>query len=194
MPPAQVMDLEARLDQALEDLKSGVRPGREKGGNLDRVLPRAPAKAVLAGHRNPVTCVALHPLYSVVASSSEDATVKVRRSEENVVVGASRGCFFVVEVASVVDVVLWFFVVVVLLLIRCFCFWRFRFSTHGARHKRVRSEQGTDPQHQRARASIRGCSYGFREGRILLASDCVSKPGPLRDATRSVPVSRTSRL
>ncbi|CAN0429711.1 unnamed protein product, partial [Hapterophycus canaliculatus] len=73
----KVMDLEARLDQALEDLKSGVRPGREKGGNLDRVLPRAPAKAVLAGHRNPVTCVALHPLYSVVASSSEDATVKV---------------------------------------------------------------------------------------------------------------------
>ncbi|CAN0388328.1 unnamed protein product, partial [Ectocarpus sp. 13 AM-2016] len=36
-----------------------------------------PAKGVLTGHRNPVTCVALHPLYSVVASSSEDATVKV---------------------------------------------------------------------------------------------------------------------
>lgn len=74
------MDLEARLDQAQEDLKSGVRPGREKNGGAgsdDRILPRAPAKAVLAGHRNPVTCVALHPLYSVVASSSEDATVKV---------------------------------------------------------------------------------------------------------------------
>lgn len=75
----QVMDLEARLDQAQEDLKSGVRPGRERNGagGSDRILPRAPAKAVLAGHRNPVTCVALHPLYSVVASSSEDATVKV---------------------------------------------------------------------------------------------------------------------
>lgn len=75
----KVMDLEARLDQAQEDLKSGVRPGREKGAaGSERILPRAPAKAVLAGHRNPVTCVALHPLYSVVASSSEDATVKVR--------------------------------------------------------------------------------------------------------------------
>lgn len=74
----KVMDLEARLDQAQEDLKSGVRPGREKGApGSERILPRAPAKAVLAGHRNPVTCVALHPLYSVVASSSEDATVKV---------------------------------------------------------------------------------------------------------------------
>lgn len=76
----KVMDLEARLDQAQEDLKSGVRPGREKGGGgggSERILPRAPAKGVLAGHRNPITCVALHPLYSVVASSSEDATVKV---------------------------------------------------------------------------------------------------------------------
>lgn len=79
--PIQVMDLEARLDQAQEDLKSGMRPGRERGAGTERILPRAPAKGVLAGHRNPVTCVALHPLYSVVASSSEDATVKVREGD-----------------------------------------------------------------------------------------------------------------
>ncbi|CAM9939768.1 unnamed protein product, partial [Laminaria digitata] len=78
------MDLEARLEQAQQDLRSGLRPGRDKGGNgggggggSDRILPRAPAKSVLAGHRSPVTCVALHPLYSIVASSSEDATIKV---------------------------------------------------------------------------------------------------------------------
>lgn len=75
----QVMDLEARLEQAQQDLKSGVRPGKDRSGPGDRVLPRAPAKVSLSGHRNPVTCVALHPLYSVVASASEDATVKVRR-------------------------------------------------------------------------------------------------------------------
>lgn len=72
------MDLEARLEQAQEDLKSGSRPGKDSRlGGADRVLPRAPAKAVLSGHRNPITCVALHPLYSVVASASEDATIKV---------------------------------------------------------------------------------------------------------------------
>lgn len=76
------MDLEARLEQAQQDLRSGLRPGRDKGGGgggggSDRILPRAPAKSVLAGHRSPVTCVALHPLYSIVASSSEDATIKV---------------------------------------------------------------------------------------------------------------------
>lgn len=73
----KVMDLEARLEQAQQDLKSGVRPGKDRSGPGDRVLPRAPAKVSLSGHRNPVTCVALHPLYSVVASASEDATVKV---------------------------------------------------------------------------------------------------------------------
>ena len=73
------MDLEARLEQAQQDLKSGVRPGKDKSGATDRALPRAPAKASLSGHRNPITCVALHPLYSVVASASEDATVKVSK-------------------------------------------------------------------------------------------------------------------
>lgn len=74
------MDLEARLEQAQQDLKSGVRPGKDKGAT-DRALPRAPAKASLSGHRNPITCVALHPLYSVVASASEDATVKVSKED-----------------------------------------------------------------------------------------------------------------
>lgn len=76
------MDLEARLEQAQQDLKSGVRPGKDKSGSTDRALPRAPAKASLSGHRNPITCVALHPLYSVVASASEDATVKVSKEGE----------------------------------------------------------------------------------------------------------------
>lgn len=78
---SQVMDLEARLEQAQQDLKSGVRPGKDRSGPGDRALPRAPAKVSLSGHRNPITCVALHPLYSVVASASEDATVKVRRRD-----------------------------------------------------------------------------------------------------------------
>lgn len=81
--PAQVMDLEARLDQAQEDLRSGVRPGRERGGSSDRLLPRAPAKAALMGHRNIITCVSLHPVYSVVATASEDATIKVLRPLTN---------------------------------------------------------------------------------------------------------------
>ncbi|CAM9416594.1 unnamed protein product [Choristocarpus tenellus] len=72
----KVMDLEARLEQSEQDLRNGVRPGRGKGDGSS-YLPRAPAKSVLAGHRSPVTAVAMHPLYSVIASASEDATIKI---------------------------------------------------------------------------------------------------------------------
>ena len=42
-----------------------------------RLLPRAPAQSELAGHRSPVTCIALHPKFNTAASSSEDATIKI---------------------------------------------------------------------------------------------------------------------
>lgn len=40
-------------------------------------LPRSPARHVLQSHRSPVTCVAFHPIFSSLASGSEDATIKV---------------------------------------------------------------------------------------------------------------------
>lgn len=40
-------------------------------------LPRAPARYVLEGHRLPVTAVAFHPVYSSLASASEDTTIKI---------------------------------------------------------------------------------------------------------------------
>lgn len=40
-------------------------------------LPRAPARHTLQGHRLPVTCVAFHPIFSSLASGSEDATIKI---------------------------------------------------------------------------------------------------------------------
>lgn len=44
-----------------------------------RNLPRAPPSRVLTGHRGPVTCVATHPVFAIVASGSEDATIKVHK-------------------------------------------------------------------------------------------------------------------
>lgn len=40
-------------------------------------VPRAPAAHVLSGHRAPLTRVAFHPTYSLLATASEDATVKI---------------------------------------------------------------------------------------------------------------------
>lgn len=40
-------------------------------------LPRAPARHVLQSHRDPVTCIAFHPIFSSLASGSEDYTIKI---------------------------------------------------------------------------------------------------------------------
>ncbi len=45
-----------------------------KGGSL---LPCPPAKAILVGHRGAVNCLCVHPVYSICASGSEDATVRI---------------------------------------------------------------------------------------------------------------------
>ena len=40
-------------------------------------MPRPPEKFNLAGHRDTITCVRFHPVYSVVASSSEDGSIRL---------------------------------------------------------------------------------------------------------------------
>lgn len=70
------MDLEARNAQLLEELStSRLNPASTR--NTADWLPRAPARHSLTGHRMPITRVAFHPLYTVCASASEDASIKI---------------------------------------------------------------------------------------------------------------------
>ncbi|CAM9145717.1 unnamed protein product [Phaeothamnion confervicola] len=71
----KVMELEQRVEELQKKGGGAVRPGRDRGDG--RCLPRAPPKAVLSGHRSPVTAVALHPKYTLLVSGGEDATMKV---------------------------------------------------------------------------------------------------------------------
>lgn len=81
----QVMDLEKHIKQlqqntvcercdAFADLAGAA---KSKGGAPADCLPREPAKYTLAGHRAKVTKVALHPFYSLAASASEDASIRL---------------------------------------------------------------------------------------------------------------------
>ena len=72
----QVMDLEARLSEAEKEFNQGV-PTRDKRSPTEWI-PRPPEKYTLTGHRSPVTRVIFHPVFSVMVSASEDATIKVR--------------------------------------------------------------------------------------------------------------------
>ncbi|KAJ0403666.1 hypothetical protein ATCC90586_005602 [Pythium insidiosum] len=77
----KVMELESKIKQLEESNKLGGIVSRRDvlGGGRSRAefLPRAPCKYSLSGHRNPITCVAFHPVFSVFVSGSEDATIKV---------------------------------------------------------------------------------------------------------------------
>jgi platelet-activating factor acetylhydrolase IB subunit alpha len=48
------------------------------GGGGSRMLPRLPPSHTLAGHSMVVTCCAIHPVFTIAVSGSEDGTIKVR--------------------------------------------------------------------------------------------------------------------
>lgn len=70
----KIMDLENKITQMQEELNNA--PIRKTNSTVDWV-PRAPEKHLLTGHRNPVTRVTFHPVFSVIASASEDTTIKI---------------------------------------------------------------------------------------------------------------------
>ena len=48
-----------------------------QGVDKDTLLPKLPAKFSLAGHRAVVNSIAFHPSYSLIASCSDDAAIKL---------------------------------------------------------------------------------------------------------------------
>ena len=69
------MELEARNAALQEELLSTS--ARRASIAQSDWFPRGPAKFTLTGHRLPVTSVAFHPRLNVLASASEDFTVKI---------------------------------------------------------------------------------------------------------------------
>ena len=71
------MDLEARLAQAHEEL-ANAGPATEGPKRLNREwIPSSSPKLTLTGHRDKINAISFHPQYSVLASASVDATVKI---------------------------------------------------------------------------------------------------------------------
>lgn len=71
----KVMELESKLSEAEKEFIDGA-PTRGKRSPTEWI-PRPPERFCLSGHRAPVTRVIFHPVFSVLVSSSEDATIKV---------------------------------------------------------------------------------------------------------------------
>lgn len=76
----KVLELERTLAQSakIHAHRTGL---DETTGTARRMLPRPPCTHKLAGHSQVVTAVAVHPVFTMVASGSEDGTIKVGNGE-----------------------------------------------------------------------------------------------------------------
>ncbi|CAD6503718.1 BgTH12-03376 [Blumeria graminis f. sp. triticale] len=74
----KIMELEV-VNAGLQAELDSVTPVSLSRRNQDpsKWLPRSPARHTLQSHRDPVTCVAFHPVFSSLASGSEDNTIKI---------------------------------------------------------------------------------------------------------------------
>lgn len=75
----KVLELERTVAQSAKIHAHRTGEG-ENGGNSSvarRMLPRLPCSHTLAGHSAPITCIKVHPVFTVVVSGSEDGTIKV---------------------------------------------------------------------------------------------------------------------
>lgn len=100
----KVLDLEAKIEQMTEQMNSSSfsLSNRNNLSNkeIESLLPKTPAKTTLEGHhRGPVTRVAFHPQYSLMASCGEDASIKLWDFESNQLERTLKG-----HTASITDV------------------------------------------------------------------------------------------
>ncbi|KAF4302888.1 Lissencephaly-1 [Botryosphaeria dothidea] len=74
----KIMELESRCANLQSELDSAT-PTSLMRKNTDPAswLPRSPARHTLQSHRSPITCVAFHPVFTSLASGSEDTTIKI---------------------------------------------------------------------------------------------------------------------
>ncbi|EJU00666.1 miller-Dieker lissencephaly protein [Dacryopinax primogenitus] len=71
----KIMDLENKNSALQEEI--ALAPSARRNASQTDWLPRTPARHTLTGHRGPINRVAFHPVHTVVATASEDATVKL---------------------------------------------------------------------------------------------------------------------
>jgi len=69
----KVIDLETKIKQLEEEM--GSKPNR-RDKNTEGI-PRAPELHTLSGHRDDVHAVKFHPVYTLLVSASQDATLKI---------------------------------------------------------------------------------------------------------------------
>ena len=71
------MDLESQNQKLQHEIETAAPLSSSRKVDPATWLPRTPARLALQSHRLPVTAVAFHPIFSSLASASEDTTIKI---------------------------------------------------------------------------------------------------------------------
>jgi platelet-activating factor acetylhydrolase IB subunit alpha len=69
------MELESKNAQLAQELSST--PSKKPEANSIDWIPKLPPRRALIGHRSAITSLAFHPIYNLLASSSEDASIRI---------------------------------------------------------------------------------------------------------------------
>ncbi|KAL0578655.1 Lissencephaly-1 [Marasmius crinis-equi] len=74
----KVLELETRVKTLQEELDNASSPA-QRGAVIADWIPKqgASPRHSLMGHRSPITSVAFHPVFSMLATASEDCTIKI---------------------------------------------------------------------------------------------------------------------
>jgi WD40 repeat protein len=70
----QILELETQVSALQEEIRTA--PAARNASAVDWV-PKGPARHTFSGHRSPITRVAFHPVFSLIATASEDTTIKI---------------------------------------------------------------------------------------------------------------------
>jgi platelet-activating factor acetylhydrolase IB subunit alpha len=68
------LDLETQVTSLQEEIRTA--PVGRNASVVDWV-PKGSARHTFSGHRSPITRVAFHPIFSLIATASEDSTIKI---------------------------------------------------------------------------------------------------------------------
>ncbi|KAL6232277.1 nuclear distribution protein nudF [Aspergillus navahoensis] len=73
----RINDLEAEVRSLQAELEASPSVARAKNQDPTNWLPKPSSTHTLTSHRDAVTCVAFHPVFTSLASGSEDCTIKI---------------------------------------------------------------------------------------------------------------------
>ncbi|KAK5944212.1 Lissencephaly-1 [Knufia obscura] len=73
----KIMDLEAKCNSLQNEIDTATPLSSNRKLDPTTWLPKSPARQTFSGHKLPVNAVAFHPVFSELASCSEDSTIRI---------------------------------------------------------------------------------------------------------------------